>query len=75
VDRVEEGGPVRAEEAFHLQLQQLENIARELGARGQLGDDPSWVQEYAYRIFEVGEALRGLAMSRTELNPSHKSYR
>jgi hypothetical protein len=75
VDRIEDEGPVRVEEAFHLQLQQLENITRELGARGHVGDDPAWIQEYAYRIFEVGEALRGLATSRPELNPSHKSYR
>lgn len=65
----------RTEEAFHFQLQQLENITRELGARDQVGEDPAWIQEYAYRIFEVGEALRAIATANSEGNPSHKSYR
>jgi hypothetical protein len=65
----------RDEEAFHYQLQQLENIARELSSKGELGEDPSWLQEYVYRIFEVGEALRTVATSNRESNPSHKSYR
>lgn len=65
----------QAEEAFHYQVQQLENIARELGSKGELGEDPGWLQEYAFRIFEVGEALRNIATENREANPSHKSYR
>lgn len=75
MDRIEDGGAERVEEAFHLQLQQLENITRELGSRGRVGEDPAWIQEYVYRIYEVGEALRGIATANTEGNPSHKSYR
>ena len=53
----------RVEESFRLQLQQLENIHRELGSRGEVGDDPGWIQEYVYRLLEVSEALRGIALS------------
>lgn len=65
----------QVDEAFRYQVQQLENIVRELGSKGEVGDDPGWIEEYVYRILEVSEALRGLARRRDDLNPSHKSYR
>lgn len=67
--------PGQVDEAFRYQVQQLENIVREMGSKSEVGDDPGWIEEYVYRILEVSEALRGLARRRDDLNPSHKSYR
>lgn len=61
------------ETRFTTQLQVLQNILRELGSK-ELGDDPSWIENYVYRLREATEELHLLATSHSDNNPTHRSY-